>query len=141
MRRLNDRFRTSEISVTSLRFGKNRRRDLLLAWLTVLPDIGPLPVSSQTRDMVVFLVINGPSTPASEAMTKFDFRLIGGIGGGVKRVGRGKRGFRADRCDDFAGPTARPSKQICVSLPQLAVKCAPPQGFGAVCHNLAIIGQ
>ena len=95
MRRLNDRFRISEINVTSLRFGKNRRRDLLLAWLTVLPDIGPLPVSSQTRDMVVFLVINGPSTPASEAMTKFDFRLIGGIGGGVKRVGRGKRRFRA----------------------------------------------
>jgi hypothetical protein len=30
---------------------------LLLAWLTVLPDIGPLPVSSQTRDMVSSFVV------------------------------------------------------------------------------------
>jgi len=27
-----------------------------LAWLTLLPLIGPLPVSSQTRDMGFFLV-------------------------------------------------------------------------------------
>ena len=55
-RSLNDWPSTSEIRVTSFRFGRNRRRDLLLAWLNVLPVIGPLPLSSQTRDMVVILV-------------------------------------------------------------------------------------
>ena len=45
--------RTSEISVTSFRLGKNRRLDLLLAWLTLWPDIGPLPESSQTRDIAL----------------------------------------------------------------------------------------
>jgi hypothetical protein len=29
-----------------------------LAWLTVLPVIGPFPLSSQTRDIVVILVFN-----------------------------------------------------------------------------------
>src|SRR6056297_2649473 len=53
MRSLNRRSRMSEPRVTSVRFGKNRRLVLLLAWLTLLPDIGPLPVSSQTRDMGV----------------------------------------------------------------------------------------
>ena len=55
----------SDSRVTSFRFGRNRRRVLLLAWLTLLPLIGPLPVSSQTRDMVCSFVsavrAGGPS--------------------------------------------------------------------------------
>ena len=33
------------------RFGRNRRLVLLLAWETLFPTIGPLPVTSQTRAM------------------------------------------------------------------------------------------
>jgi hypothetical protein len=39
----------------SFRFGRNRRRVLLLAWLTLLPDIGPFPLNSQTRDIGLIL--------------------------------------------------------------------------------------
>ena len=41
----------SLVSDTSVRFGRKRRLDLLLAWLTLLPTIGLLPVSSQRRDI------------------------------------------------------------------------------------------
>jgi hypothetical protein len=41
----------SEISVTLTRFGRKRRRVLLLAWLTLLPVWTALPVSSQARDI------------------------------------------------------------------------------------------
>ena len=44
-------FSASDCSVTSLRFGRYRRLVLLLAWLELLPVIGPFPVSSQRRDM------------------------------------------------------------------------------------------
>src|SRR5689334_1678138 len=40
------------MSVTFCRFGRNVRFVLLLAWETLLPTCRPLPVSSQTRDMV-----------------------------------------------------------------------------------------
>ena len=46
-----DRPNTSEINVTSFRFGRNRRFVLLLAWETLFPTIGRLPLSSHTRDM------------------------------------------------------------------------------------------
>ena len=39
----------SLVSDTSFRFGRKRRLVLLLAWLTLLPTIGLLPVSSQRR--------------------------------------------------------------------------------------------
>src|SRR5690606_28477550 len=52
MRRRTFWFSASEISVTLTRLGRKRRRVLLLAWLTLLPDWTPLPVSSQARDMV-----------------------------------------------------------------------------------------
>src|SRR6056297_1079516 len=45
------RFRVSDCNVTSLRFGRYRRLVLLLAWLELLPTIGPFPVSSQRRDV------------------------------------------------------------------------------------------
>src|SRR5688500_12929206 len=51
MRRRTFWFSASEISVTLRRFGRKRRRVLLLAWLTLLPDITALPVSSQARDI------------------------------------------------------------------------------------------
>src|SRR5688500_11792507 len=44
--------RASESKVTFCRFGRNVRFVLLLAWETLLPTCRPLPVSSQTRDMV-----------------------------------------------------------------------------------------
>ena len=53
MRNLNPRPNVSDCSVTSFRFGKKRRRVLLLAWLTLLPVIGPFPVNSQRRDMIL----------------------------------------------------------------------------------------
>jgi hypothetical protein len=60
----------------------------LLAWLTVLPDIGPLPESSQTRDMVVFLVSLGQkAAPQKQAAPKFDFRRLRGLSGRVKASG------------------------------------------------------
>src|SRR5579884_947330 len=40
------------MSVTFCRLGRNVRFVLLLAWETLLPTCRPLPVSSQTRDMV-----------------------------------------------------------------------------------------
>src|SRR6478672_8157031 len=48
--------RASEMSVTFCRFGRNVRFVLLLAWETLLPTCRPLPVSSQTRDMVSILI-------------------------------------------------------------------------------------
>ena len=42
--------------MTFCRFGRNVRLVLLLAWETLLPTCRPLPVSSQTRDMVFFLI-------------------------------------------------------------------------------------
>src|SRR5258708_25489676 len=44
----------SEIKVTFCRFGRNVRLVLLLAWETLFPTCRPLPVSSQTRDMVFY---------------------------------------------------------------------------------------
>src|SRR6476661_3487621 len=49
----------SEIKVTFCRFGRNVRLVLLLAWETLFPTCRPLPVSSQTRDMVYIILISG----------------------------------------------------------------------------------
>jgi hypothetical protein len=57
---------------------------LLLAWLTLLPDIGPLPESSQTRDIVVFLRSRRQRT-AKMAASKFDFWRLRSIAALVKR--------------------------------------------------------
>src|SRR6476620_1364265 len=51
---LDTRRRTQRFSVSTqkrryCRFGRNRRLVLLLAWETLFPTIGPLPVTSQTR--------------------------------------------------------------------------------------------
>src|SRR6185312_7983508 len=48
--------RISDSSDVSCRLGRKRRRVLLLAWLTLLPDNTPLPVISQRRDIAL-----GPS--------------------------------------------------------------------------------
>src|SRR5882757_9792864 len=45
--------RTSETSEVVCRFGRNRRRVLFLAWLTLLPLITPLPVTWQRRAMAL----------------------------------------------------------------------------------------
>src|SRR5882757_6793524 len=47
--------RTSETSEVVCRFGRNRRRVLFLAWLTLLPLITPLPVTWQRRAMAHIL--------------------------------------------------------------------------------------
>src|SRR3954464_13747742 len=60
--------RASEISVTFCRFGRNVRLVLLLAWETLCPTCRPLPVSSHTRDMIFFLVLeNGRSSEDPES--------------------------------------------------------------------------
>src|SRR5258708_39532888 len=48
-RRLTQRFSLSTQNLRRCRFGRNRRRVLLLAWETLLPTIGALPVTTQTR--------------------------------------------------------------------------------------------
>ena len=53
MRSFTVRLSASEISDTLTRLGRNRRRVRLIAWLTVLPLITPLPVSSQRRAIVL----------------------------------------------------------------------------------------
>lgn len=63
--------------VTSIRFGRKRRRVLLLAWDTLFPDIGPVPVSSQRRAM------------ASTFSSKVAFKNIVSR---RKRLQRGERG-------------------------------------------------
>src|SRR3954451_3213300 len=46
----------SESKVTFCKLGRNVRLVLLLAWETLFPTCRPLPVSSQTRDMVCILI-------------------------------------------------------------------------------------
>src|SRR6188508_774512 len=50
-RRRTQRFSVSTQKRRYCRFGRNRRLVLLLAWETLFPTIGPLPVTSQTRAM------------------------------------------------------------------------------------------
>src|SRR3954454_10397448 len=45
--------RLSDSSDVTWRFGRKRRRVLLLAWLTLLPLRTPLPVISQRRDIAL----------------------------------------------------------------------------------------
>src|SRR6056297_1551887 len=67
-RRRNVRPSASDISAVSFRFGRNRRLVLLLAWLTLLPTIGPFPVSSQRRDIASpFVWLGAPIAPAAWA--------------------------------------------------------------------------
>src|SRR5262245_29009570 len=56
MRSFTVRSSASEISDTLSRLGRKRRRVRLSAWLTVLPVITPLPVSSQRRAIVGILL-------------------------------------------------------------------------------------
>ena len=51
MRRRTQRFSLSTQKRRYCRLGRNRRLVLLLAWETLFPTIGPLPVTSQTRAM------------------------------------------------------------------------------------------
>src|SRR3954467_15100468 len=51
MRRRTQRFSLSTQKRRYCRFTSNRRLVLLLAWETLFPTIGPLPVTSQTRAM------------------------------------------------------------------------------------------
>src|SRR4051812_32353341 len=50
-RRRTQRFSVSTQKRRYCRFGRNRRLVLLLAWETLFPTIGPLPVTSHTRAM------------------------------------------------------------------------------------------
>src|ERR1700755_1161062 len=51
MRRRTQRFSLSTQKRRYCRLGRNRRLVLLLAWETLFPTIGPLPVTSHTRAM------------------------------------------------------------------------------------------
>src|SRR3954452_10288226 len=59
-RRRTKRFSLSTQKRRYCRFRRNRRLVLLLAWETLFPTIGPLPVTSQTRD-----IGNSPSSPVT----------------------------------------------------------------------------
>src|SRR6056297_1729460 len=85
------RFSDSDCSVTSFRFGRKRRLVLLLAWLTLLPVIGPFPVSSQRRDMGFFLRLVRRPLPGAKyrgrrhwPRPKTGALRLGGIAAGVK---------------------------------------------------------
>src|ERR1700691_1738230 len=52
-RRLTKRLSVSSQNRWVCRFGRKRRRLRLFAWDTVLPVFGPLPVTWQTRDMIL----------------------------------------------------------------------------------------
>src|SRR3954462_863007 len=57
MRRRTQRFSLSTQKRRYCRFTSNRRLVLLLAWETLFPTIGPLPVTSQTRAIGTLLNI------------------------------------------------------------------------------------
>src|SRR5580658_1385584 len=57
-RRVTQRFSVSTQNRCVCRFGRKRRRFLLLAWETRLPTAGFLPVTSQTRDIQTTLYIS-----------------------------------------------------------------------------------
>src|ERR1700709_1750380 len=59
-RRRTQRFSVSTQKRRYCRFGRNRRLVLLLAWETLFPTIGPLPVTSQTRDMRLVPITGRP---------------------------------------------------------------------------------
>src|SRR5258706_12275719 len=54
MRRRNVWPRASDAREAGLSAGRNRRLDLVVEWLALWPTIGPTPVSSQRRDMMLF---------------------------------------------------------------------------------------
>src|ERR1700685_3736762 len=54
-RRLTKRLSVSSQNRCVCKFGRKRRRLRLFAWDTVLPVLGPLPVTWQTRDMITHL--------------------------------------------------------------------------------------
>src|SRR5690606_29519726 len=71
-RRRTQRFSLSTQKRRYCRFGRNRRLVLLLAWETLFPTIGPLPVTSQTLDIWIFLL--PPVTPGER------WRSLRGLG-------------------------------------------------------------
>src|SRR5690606_2030821 len=83
----------SDSSETSFRFGRNRRRVLLLAWDTLLPLIGPLPVSSQTRDMILFLRFD-PARASARNMKGRRVAAPGNPFAGIKADGQRVKPFR-----------------------------------------------
>src|SRR3954470_21341319 len=62
------------MSVTFCRFGRNVRLVLLLAWETLFPTCRPLPVSSQTRDIVSILIfVCGPMARRAPPVSRSRF--------------------------------------------------------------------
>src|SRR5262245_6467299 len=79
--------RTSEIKVTFCRLGRNVRLVLLLAWETLLPTCRPLPVSSQTRDMVLILIWSGRlGAPGKRRPLAGEAPLVNAGGGNSPRL-------------------------------------------------------
>ena len=136
-RRRNDWPRTSEISVTSLRFGRKRRFVLLFAWLTLWPLIGPLPVSSQTRDMCVILRIKvergareAPRNSVRVAL-RTNAAPVKRFIAAVRVAGRVARGQRAEAA---VAMTAKPSESA--PMPN-TVQCTAWVSFSFVTMRMA----
>src|SRR3954470_21753283 len=68
----------------SCRFGRKRRRFLLLAWLTLLPNITPLPVTAQRRAIGQVLNSVNTKTKVRTAPPPGGSEFIGTPHGGVK---------------------------------------------------------
>src|SRR5215217_3434577 len=88
-RRRTKRFSLSTQKRRYCRFGRNRRLVLLLAWETLFPTIGPLPVTSQTR--AIGTLLNRPPLAANLAFAQEDWAhlaLTGAVTGRFRRSPR-----------------------------------------------------
>src|SRR5215831_259441 len=82
-------FRASLTSRVDWRFGRKRRLVLLLAWLTLWPDITPLPEIVQRRDMAQSSREKrqrGGNRPERAAVLSHRSRCVKGGGAGITRA-------------------------------------------------------
>jgi hypothetical protein len=70
IRRRSERPRASECNATDFSDGRKRRLVLTFEWLTLWPVMGPMPVSSQRRDISGILVRVG--APAETGTRKWE---------------------------------------------------------------------
>ncbi len=65
------------------RLGKKRRRVLLCAWETLLPEMGRFPVTWHTRDMAVVSVSDAVNLYWAREHTRIVDRVQAGLAGSV----------------------------------------------------------
>src|ERR1700752_2375802 len=108
-RSVTQRFSVSSQKRCVCRFGRKRRRFLLLAWETRLPTAGFLPVTSQTRDIhatlreIRYLEVS-PDGPARLRAGLYTSPAAGSQGARVRKGVRG-RGDQCRVCPPAWGPS------------------------------------